>query len=118
MPSMAACERSPVMPEVCLRKMQSHFIGGAQRTVRDLPIQHREVVRNGGERPLDMNGSYAVGQMYAMEYRLAGPRSPLPVLLWPGGGRAGGRGGGQPQGPPGWRGGRLGGEGFAEGGGW
>src|SRR5256885_13753335 len=94
MPSMAACERSPVMPEVCLRKMQSHFIGGAQRTVRDLPIQHREVVRNGGERPLDMNGSYAVGQMYAMEYRLARPRRPPPGLLWHGGGGTGEGGGG------------------------
>ncbi len=90
------------MPEVCLRKMQSHFIGGAQRTVRDLPIQHREVVRNGGERPLDMNGSYAVGQMYAMEYRLARPRSPLPVLLWHGGGMTGAQWESTPDGRQGW----------------
>ena len=82
--------------------MQSHFIGGAQRTVRDLPIQHREVVRNGGERPLDMNGSYAVGQMYAMEYRLARPRSPLPVLLWHGGGMTGAQWESTPDGRQGW----------------
>jgi pimeloyl-ACP methyl ester carboxylesterase len=82
--------------------MQSHFIGGAQRMVRDLPIQHREVVRNGGERLLDMNGSYAVGQMYAMEYRLARPRSPLPVLLWHGGGMTGAQWESTPDGRQGW----------------
>lgn len=82
--------------------MHSHFIGGAQRTVRDLPIQHREVVRNGGERRVDMNGSYAVGQLYAMEYRLAQPRSPLPVLLWHGGGMTGAQWESTPDGRPGW----------------
>ncbi|CAB5722869.1 Alpha/beta hydrolase family [Delftia tsuruhatensis] len=82
--------------------MQSHFIGGTQHTVRDLPIQHREVVRNGGERLLDMNGSYAVGQLYAMEYRLARPRSPLPVLLWHGGGMTGAQWESTPDGRQGW----------------
>lgn len=82
--------------------MQSHFIGGAQRVVRDLPIQHREVVRNGGQRLVDMNGSYAVGQMYAMEYRLARPRSPLPVLLWHGGGMTGAQWESTPDGRQGW----------------
>lgn len=90
------------MPEVCLRKIQSHFIGGAQRSVQDLPIQHREMVRNGGERALDMNGSYAVGQMYAMEYRLARPRSALPVLLWHGGGMTGAQWESTPDGREGW----------------
>lgn len=91
-----------VTPEVCLRKIQSHLIGGMQRAVRGLPIQHREVVRNGGERPLDMNGSYAVGQMYAMEYRLAQPRSPYPVLLWHGGGMTGAQWESTPDGRQGW----------------
>jgi pimeloyl-ACP methyl ester carboxylesterase len=92
----------PATPEVCLRKIQSHSIGGTQRTVRDLPIQHREVVRNGGERLLDMNGSYAVGQMYAMEYRLARPVSPWPVLLWHGGGMTGSQWESTPDGRQGW----------------
>lgn len=82
--------------------MQSHFIGGTQCTVQDLPIQHREVVRNGGERCLNMNGSYAVGQMYAMEYRLARPRSPWPVLLWHGGGMTGAQWESTPDGRQGW----------------
>lgn len=90
------------MPEVCLRKIQSHFIGGTQRLVQGLPIQHREVVRNGGERLLNINGSYAVGQMYAMEYRLARPRSPLPVLLWHGGGMTGAQWESTPDGRQGW----------------
>lgn len=90
------------MPEVCLKRIQSHFIGGTQCAVRGLPIQHREVARNGGARDLDMNGSYAVGQMYAMEYRLVRPRSPYPVLLWHGGGMTGAQWEATPDGRQGW----------------
>ena len=49
-----------------------------------------------------MNGTYSVGQMYAMQYALAQPRFPLPILLWHGGGMTGAQWEATPDGRPGW----------------
>ena len=74
---------------VLLKSLRSHFLGGEEVAVHGLPVQRKKVVGNASPRPIDMNGSYCAGQLYAQEYRLARPRSPYPVLLWHGGGMTG-----------------------------
>jgi pimeloyl-ACP methyl ester carboxylesterase len=89
------------MSNVSLRSIRSHFFGGATTQVQGLPVQERTVA-GGTARPVDMNGAYGVGQMYAMHYALAQPRFPLPVLLWHGGGMTGAQWEATPDGRPGW----------------
>ncbi|WP_233238447.1 alpha/beta fold hydrolase [Bordetella sp. LUAb4] len=89
------------MSNVSLRSIRSHFFGGVTTQVQGLPVQDRTVAA-GTPRPVDMNGSYSVGQMYAMHYALAQPRFPLPILLWHGGGMTGAQWEATPDGRPGW----------------
>ncbi|WP_231885862.1 alpha/beta fold hydrolase [Bordetella ansorpii] len=89
------------MSHVSLRSIRSHFFGGATATVRGLPVEQRAVAA-GLPRPVDMNGTYSVGQMYAMHYALARPRFPFPVVLWHGGGMTGAQWESTPDGRPGW----------------
>ncbi|MDF3831731.1 esterase [Cupriavidus basilensis] len=57
----------------------------------------------GGEpRRVDPNGDHVAGQMYVQAFRLALPRSPLPVLLWHGGGMTGSSWESTPDGRCGW----------------
>lgn len=89
------------MSNVSLRSIRSHFFGGITTQVQGLPVQDRTVAA-GTARPVDMNGTYSVGQMYAMQYALAQPRFPLPILLWHGGGMTGAQWEATPDGRPGW----------------
>jgi len=89
------------MSNVSLRSIRSHFFGGVTTQVQGLPVLDRTVAA-GTARPVDMNGTYSVGQMYAMQYALAQPRFPLPILLWHGGGMTGAQWEATPDGRPGW----------------
>lgn len=89
------------MSHVSLRSIRSHFFGGATAHVQGLAVEQRAVAA-GMPRPVDMNGTYSVGQMYAMHYALAQPRSPFPVVLWHGGGMTGAQWESTPDGRPGW----------------
>src|SRR5690606_30618681 len=74
---------------VALRSIKSYYVGGTEITLSGLPVLNRQIVPTSTKRPVDMNGSYAVGQLSVQEYRLAQPRFPFPVLLWHGGGMCG-----------------------------
>jgi len=77
-------------------------VGGTDITISGLPVLNRQIVPASATRDVDMNGSYAVGQLYVQEYRLAQPRFPFPVLLWHGGGMCGSQWESTPDGRAGW----------------
>lgn len=60
------------------------------------------MVLHGAPRRIDPNGDYVAGQMYVQAFRLAKPRSSLPVLFWHGGGMTGSQWETTPDGRPGW----------------
>ncbi|MEK7947519.1 alpha/beta fold hydrolase [Pigmentiphaga sp. YJ18] len=97
---MPATETAP--DEICLRAIDSFHVGGAVRTLRDLPVETRRLAQGAAPRPVDPNGDHVVGQMYVQAYRLARPRHALPVLLWHGGGMTGVNWETTPDGRPGW----------------
>jgi len=87
---------------VLLARIRSHHLGGGQAVVQSLPVQTRRMVDNASPRSVDMNGTYAVGQLYVQEYRLHAPRHALPVLLMHGGGMTGAQWEATPDGRDGW----------------
>lgn len=60
------------------------------------------MVLHGPPRRIDPNGDYVAGQMYVQAFRLAQPRTTLPVLFWHGGGMTGSQWETTPDGRPGW----------------
>ena len=56
---------------------------------KGLPPRARVSTRGGPVHPIDPNGEIMVGQMYVQYVRLAAPRSPVPLLMWHGGGMTG-----------------------------
>ncbi|OZI44809.1 esterase [Bordetella genomosp. 5] len=90
------------LASVRLKSIRSRHIGGQDAVVRGVPVQRRQVVENAEPRAVDMNGTYAVGQLYVQEYRLESPVCPYPVLLWHGGGMTGAQWESTPDGRDGW----------------
>lgn len=60
------------------------------------------MVLRGPPRRIDPNGDYVVGQMYVQSFALTLPRSPVPILLWHGGGMTGSQWEATPDGRRGW----------------
>jgi pimeloyl-ACP methyl ester carboxylesterase len=89
-------------PDVVLRSIGSFFVGGRTHSLTGLPSQQRRMVLGAAPRNVDPNGDHTAGQMYVQQYRLAEPRSALPVLLWHGGGMTGSHWESTPDGRPGW----------------
>lgn len=85
-----------------LRAVTGFHIAGQRRALQGRPIEHRVLAQGGDARPVDMNGDYMVGQLYAQLYQQAQPRLPLPVLLWHGGGMTGANWDSTPDGRAGW----------------
>lgn len=85
-----------------IKEVGSFHIGGEEVTLSGLPTS--EIVFSPGAPPvkLDPNGDFTVGQMYVRYTRLAEPQSPLPLLMWHGGGLAGTTYETKPDGEPGW----------------
>lgn len=90
------------LPPVTLKSIGSFFVGGSTARLAGLPVAHRSMVLNGAPREVNPNGTHVYGQMYVQEFRLRQPRSPLPVLLWHGGGMTGSTWESTPDGRPGW----------------
>lgn len=77
------------LPPLSLNSIDSFHVGGTSTRLSGLPVENRSMVLNGAPRLVDPNGVHTHGQMYVQAFRLASPRSPIPVLLWHGGGMTG-----------------------------
>lgn len=86
-----------------VKEVGSFYTGGHTVTLSGLPT--REIVFTPGSPPVksDPNGEFQVGQMYVQYVRLTAPTSPLPLLLWHGGGLTGVSFETKPDGKPGWQ---------------
>ncbi|MEP9377859.1 esterase [Aquabacter sp. CN5-332] len=94
---------APPSDTFTVRDMGSFHIGGEIVSLAGMPQRHRISTPGGPVRPIEQNGEMAVGQMYVQYVRLAAPRSPVPVLMWHGGGMTGANWEGTPDGRPGWQ---------------
>ena len=81
----------------------SFHIGGRMVRLKGLPPRARSSTRGGPVRPIDPNGEIMVGQMYVQYVNLAAPLSPIPLLMWHGGGMTGANWETTPDGRPGWQ---------------
>ncbi|TDR88156.1 alpha/beta fold hydrolase [Enterovirga rhinocerotis] len=81
----------------------SFHVGGGVLTLEGLPLRERISTPGGPVHHVDPNGEIFAGQMYVQFVRLAQPRSPLPLLMWHGGGMTGVNWETTPDGRPGWQ---------------
>ncbi|BBK31298.1 hypothetical protein EDC65_1268 [Stella humosa] len=77
-------------------------VGGRPHRVEGAPTRVAAFAPGGPARPFDPNGDYVAGQMYVQYVRLADPATPVPLLLWHGGGMTGVTWEDTPDGRPGW----------------
>lgn len=85
-----------------LRSLGSFHIGGQRHTLEGLPTEQIRLALGGPARAVDPNGSYVSGQMYVQYFLQHRPVSPVPVVLWHGGGMTGANWESTPDGRPGW----------------
>ncbi|BBK36637.1 esterase [Allostella sp. ATCC 35155] len=78
-------------------------VGGRPHRLSGAAPRMAAFAPDGPARAFDPNGEFVVQQMYVQYVRLAAPRSPLPVLLWHGGGMTGVTWEDTPDGRPGWQ---------------
>lgn len=78
-------------------------VGGRPFRLAGAPTRMAAFAPAGPARPFDPNGDFVVGQMYVQYVRLAAPASPVPLLLWHGGGMTGVTWEDTPDGRPGWQ---------------
>ena len=78
-------------------------VGGRPFRLAGAPTRIAAFAPAGPARPFDPNGDFVVGQMYVQYVRLAAPASPVPLLLWHGGGMTGVTWEDTPDGRPGWQ---------------
>ncbi|SHN06966.1 alpha/beta fold hydrolase [Roseibium suaedae] len=88
--------------EIALRDILSFHVGGSLVELTDQPIQTVQVSPNAAARSVDLNGHYVNGQLYAQHFRLAAPKSDVPVLFWHGGAMTGVTWETTPDNRPGW----------------
>jgi pimeloyl-ACP methyl ester carboxylesterase len=91
--------QSPIL----VREIGSFYVGGEMVHLEGLPPRQRVSTSGGPTHPIDQNGEIMAGQMYVQYVRLAKPRSPVPLLLWHGGGMTGVNWETRPDGRPGWQ---------------
>lgn len=78
-------------------------VGGRPVAVAGQPTRIAALAPGSPARPFDPNGDHVAGQMYVQYVRLARPSSPVPLLLWHGGGMTGVTWEDTPDGRPGWQ---------------
>jgi pimeloyl-ACP methyl ester carboxylesterase len=86
-----------------IRDIGSFHVGGKIKTLAGLPPRGRISTAGGPVHPIDPNGEMIVGQMYVHYVRLEAPLTPVPLLLWHGGGMTGVNWETTPDGRPGWQ---------------
>jgi pimeloyl-ACP methyl ester carboxylesterase len=72
-----------------LASIRSFHVGGAEISVKGLPVSKLMLRDQPGVFTADQNGQYEVGQLYAQAYSLAHASCRWPVLFWHGGGLTG-----------------------------
>lgn len=87
---------------ISLQDIVSFHVGGARVRLENQPRHMVRVSPDAEARPVDLNGHYVAGQLYAQHYKLAKPRHELPVLFWHGGAMTGVTWETTPDGRPGW----------------
>lgn len=87
---------------LCLRSVGSFHIGGQRKELRGLPVEQIRLAVGAGARTVDPNGTQVTGQMYVQYFLQQAPVSPLPIVLWHGGGMTGANWEATPDGRPGW----------------
>ncbi len=90
-------------PAMLIREIGSFHVDGRMVRLEGLPPRARVSTVGGPVHPIDPNGEIMVGQMYVQYFRLAQPRSPVPLLLWHGGGMTGVNWETTPDGRSGWQ---------------
>jgi pimeloyl-ACP methyl ester carboxylesterase len=97
-----AAATQPAWAKYDIQEIDSFYIGGKQVSVESKPVS--EIATSPGMQPFkyDPNGEFEVGQMYVQHYKLAKPKSKLPILMWHGGGLTGVTWETKPDGKPGW----------------
>lgn len=86
-----------------VKEIGSFFVGGEVVTLAGLPMRQRVSTPGGPAYPVDPNGELMVGQMYVQYVCLAAPCTPVPLLMWHGGGMTGANWETTPDGRPGWQ---------------
>jgi hypothetical protein len=86
-----------------IREIGSFFVGGRVFRLEGLPPRIRVSTAGGPVHSIDPNGEIMVGQMYVQYVHLARPGSPVPLLMWHGGGMTGANWETTPDGRPGWQ---------------
>ncbi|RBQ21084.1 esterase [Spongiactinospora rosea] len=72
-----------------VREVGGFHVGGEAVTLSGVPTRDAYVAEGQTPFRVDPNGDFQSGQIYVNYVRLARPRSPLPVLMWHGGGLTG-----------------------------
>lgn len=101
--ALCAAPLAEARAEYRVREVGSFHVGGREVVLQGMPPT--EIVFSAGQPPtkIDTNGEFETGQMYVQYVKLAEPRSPLPILLWHGGGLSGVTWETKPDGKPGWQ---------------
>ena len=86
-----------------IHEIGSFHVGGELVRLEGLPPRDRISTPGGPVHRIDPNGEIMAGQMYVQYVRLAEPRSPVPLLMWHGGGMTGVAWETTPDGRPGWQ---------------
>jgi len=90
-------------PTLRVRDIGSFHVGGHMVRLEGLPARVRVSTAGGPVHPIDPNGEVMAGQMYVQYVCLAEPKSPVPLLMWHGGGMTGVNWETTPDGRPGWQ---------------
>jgi NitT/TauT family transport system substrate-binding protein len=86
-----------------IRDLGSFFVGGEQTELSGMPTREVKYAQDAPPLKLDPNGTYQNGQIYVEYFRLAHPRSPVPILFLNGGTSTGAMWQTTPDGRPGWQ---------------
>lgn len=85
-----------------LQAICSFFVSGQNITLSQQPRVRQRLALGATPRDIDMNGDIASGQMYVQGFIQQHPVSPVPLVLWHGGGMTGVNWETTPDGRPGW----------------
>lgn len=85
-----------------LRDIRGFHVGGEIVRLEGQPRRMVRVSPDAAPRPVDLNGHYVSGQLYAQHFMLESPRAGFPVLFWHGGAMTGVTWETTPDDRPGW----------------
>ncbi len=101
--ALSVAQVTAARADYTVREVGSFHTGGHQVVLQGLPPT--EIIFSAGQpaTKIETNGEFETGQMYVQYVKLANPRSPLPLLMWHGGGLTGVTWETKPDGKPGWQ---------------